>query len=205
MSLSGDDRAAQLSRGNARTESSSAAMSRSFTSCLEDSCLSNWKASSSVSQKRSMRTPLAPRSRRARPALHVPGARCNRFRGHPPIEAAGIHLGTTRFQAHRQCLVLGEPSAFCRGDEANPSLLVERPSGLSIFVYPDDRDFVEAVEYGRPQGGEGIVRYWGRDLFGTPAATWDAYASSPTHRGPGTWVFGDRPGPATRLLAARDS
>ena len=62
-----DERKAQASRGFSRPDpggssrvlTSSAAMSRSFTSCSEDSRVSNRKASSSVSQKRSMRMPLA--------------------------------------------------------------------------------------------------------------------------------------------------
>lgn len=88
---------------------------------------------------------------------------------HPPVEAAGIHLGMTRSEARRRCAALGEPAEFRRSREANPSLIVERASGLSIFVYFDDGNAVEAVEFGRPCDDEDIVRYRGLDIFSTPA------------------------------------
>ena len=48
--------------------------------------------------------------------------------------------------------------------------MVERPSGLSIFVYFDVVDAVEAVEFGRSQGSD-FVSFRGIDIFGTPADT----------------------------------
>ncbi len=87
----------------------------------------------------------------------------------PPTEAAGIRIGSTRSEARRHCLALGNPSEFRRGDEASPSLVLERPSGLSIFIYFDREDFVEAIEFGRPRSGEDVVSYRGFDIFGTPA------------------------------------
>ena len=86
----------------------------------------------------------------------------------PPTEAAGIRLGATRDEAHDQCLAHGEPKGFRRSNEANRSLVVERPSGLSIFVYFDGADAVEAIELGRPQGSD-LVSFRGIDIFGTPA------------------------------------
>ena len=88
----------------------------------------------------------------------------------PPTEAAGILLGATRQEAHSQCLAHGDPKPFRRGDEANPSLVVERPSGLSIFVYFDAADAVTAIEFGRPRS-EDVVAFRGIDIFGTPADT----------------------------------
>lgn len=87
----------------------------------------------------------------------------------PPTEAAGIPLGSTRADALGHCLALGEPSEFHRNDEARASLVLERASGLSIFVYFDPNDFVEAIEFGRPPGGEDVVSYRGFDIFGTSA------------------------------------
>ena len=86
----------------------------------------------------------------------------------PPAEAAGIRIGATREEAQSQCLAHGEPMPFRRGDEVNASLVVERPSGLSIFVYFDATDAVEAVEFGRPRSPE-VVAFRGIDIFGTPA------------------------------------
>ncbi len=87
----------------------------------------------------------------------------------PPVEAAGIRFGMTRSEAHHRCLTLGEPREFRRSVEGNPSLVLHRPSGLSIFVYFDDRDSVEAVEFSRPRKNGDIVRYRGIDLFRTAA------------------------------------
>ena len=87
----------------------------------------------------------------------------------PPTEAADIPIGSTRSEARRHCQALGDPSEFRRGDEASASLVLERPSGLSIFVYFDPDNFVEAIELGRPRSGEDVVSYRGFDIFGTPA------------------------------------
>jgi hypothetical protein len=87
----------------------------------------------------------------------------------PPIEAAGIHLGARRSEAHRHCLALGEPSEFRRSNEASSSLIVTRRSGLSIVVYFDAGDSVAAIEFGRPRHGDDVVVYRGVDVFGTPA------------------------------------
>jgi hypothetical protein len=87
----------------------------------------------------------------------------------PPTEAAGIRIGAHRDEAHAQCLAHGEPKPFRRSDGANASLVVERPSGLSIFVYFDAADAVEAIELGRPEGSSDVVSFRGIDIFGTPA------------------------------------
>ncbi len=86
----------------------------------------------------------------------------------PPMEAAGIRIGATRDEARDQCLAHGEPKPFRRGDEVNESLVVERPSGLSIFIYFDVDDAVEAIELGRPQDHD-VVSFRGVDIFDTPA------------------------------------
>lgn len=86
----------------------------------------------------------------------------------PPAEAAGILIGATREEAHGQCLAHGEPKQFRRGGEVNSSLVVERPTGLSIFVYFDAADTVEAIEFGRPHSRD-IVSFRGIDIFDTPA------------------------------------
>jgi hypothetical protein len=52
----------------------------------------------------------------------------------PPTEGAGIRVGATRDEARDQCLAHGEPRSFRRSNEANASVVVRRPSGLSIFV-----------------------------------------------------------------------
>lgn len=88
----------------------------------------------------------------------------------PPVEAGGIRIGATRDEARDQCLAYGEPKPFRRSNEVNESLIVERPSGLSIFVYFDAADVVEAIEFGRPQGSD-LVSFRGVDVFGTPADT----------------------------------
>jgi hypothetical protein len=87
----------------------------------------------------------------------------------PPTEAAGIRLGSSRSDALDQCLAHGQPSEFRRHDESRASFAVKRPSGLSIFVYFDPNDLVEAVEFGRPPNGEDVVSYRGFDIFGTSA------------------------------------
>ena len=87
----------------------------------------------------------------------------------PPTEAAGISIGSTRAEARRDCVALGNPSEFRRSDEASTSLVLQRPSGLSIFVYFDHDDFVEAIEFGRPGSGDDVVSYRGINLFNTPA------------------------------------
>lgn len=87
----------------------------------------------------------------------------------PPTEAAGILIGSTRSEARGHCLALGNPSEFRRSDEPSASLVLQRPSGLSIFVYFDQDDFVEAIEFGGPRSGEDVVSYRGFDIFGTPA------------------------------------
>ena len=92
-------------------------------------------------------------------SLHLP----------PPIEAAGVPLGSSRSDALRHCLALGEPSEFRRDGEARSSLVTTRASGLSVFVYFDPDDLVEAVEFGRPDNGEDVVSYDGLDIFGTTA------------------------------------
>ncbi len=86
----------------------------------------------------------------------------------PPVEAAGIRIGATRGEARDQCLAHGEPNAFRRWNEVNESLVVQRRSGLSIFVYFDAMDEVEAIEFGRP-GSHDTVMYRGIDIFDTPA------------------------------------
>ena len=88
----------------------------------------------------------------------------------PPVEAAGIRIGAARDEAREQCLAHGEPKLFRRSHEANASLVVERPSGLSIFVYFDVADVVEAIEFGRAEGND-VVLFRGIDIFGTPADT----------------------------------
>lgn len=50
------------------------------------------------------------------------------------------------------------------------SLAVRRPRGLSIFVYFDSDDRVEAIEVGRPDGGDDVVLYRDVDVFKTSAA-----------------------------------
>ena len=87
----------------------------------------------------------------------------------PPTQAAGIRIGANRDEAQDQCLVHGEPKPFRRSNEANASLVVERPSGLSIFVHFDAADAVEAIELGRPEGSDDHVSFRGIDIFGTPA------------------------------------
>ncbi len=86
----------------------------------------------------------------------------------PPTEAAGIRIGATREEAHRQCLAHGEPTPFRRASEVNASLVVHRPSGLSIFVYFDVADGVEAIDFGRPRSRD-VVSFRGIDIFDTPA------------------------------------
>lgn len=86
----------------------------------------------------------------------------------PPTGAAGVRIGATRTEAARQCAAYGDPQPFRRNDEANPSLSVRHPSGLSVFVYFDDADVVNAMELGRPDDGE-IVAFGDIDVFGTPA------------------------------------
>jgi hypothetical protein len=87
----------------------------------------------------------------------------------PPTEAAGIRIGSTRAEARRHCLALGKPSEFRRSDEASPALVLERPSGLMIFVYFGREDSVEAIKFGRARSDEDVVSYRGFDIFGTPA------------------------------------
>lgn len=110
------------------------------------------------------------------------GAVTRRFRGadgvlgamnfdlQPPVEAGGIRMGATRDEARDQCHAHGEPKPFRRSSEVTTSLVVQRPSGLSIFVYFDAADVVEAIEFGRPQGSD-LVSFLGIDIFGTPADT----------------------------------
>jgi len=99
----------------------------------------------------------------------------------PPAAAAGIRIGATREEARKQCFAHGEPKPFRRGDEADASLVVERPSGLSIFVYFDAAEVVEAVDFGRPKSRD-VVAFRDIDNFGTPA---DALV---TKRSPGEGV-----------------
>jgi hypothetical protein len=87
----------------------------------------------------------------------------------PPTEAAGIPLGSTRPDALRHCRVLGTPSEFRRGNESRPSLVVRRASGLSIFVYFDPEDLVEAIELAGARGGEDVVLYRDVNIFGIAA------------------------------------
>lgn len=87
----------------------------------------------------------------------------------PPTEGAGIPLGSTRSDALRHCLEHGKPSEFRRNGETRASLVLKRASGLSIFVYFDPEDFVEAIEFGRPRSGEDVISYRDVDIFGTEA------------------------------------
>ncbi|HSE68317.1 MAG TPA: hypothetical protein VLB12_15115 [Gemmatimonadales bacterium] len=87
----------------------------------------------------------------------------------PPTEGAGIPLGSTRSDALRHCLEHGKPSEFRRNGETRASLVLKRASGLSIFVYFDPEDFVEAIEFGRPRSGEDVILYRDVDIFGTEA------------------------------------
>jgi hypothetical protein len=86
----------------------------------------------------------------------------------PPTGAAGVLIGSTRAEATRQCAAFGDPQPFRRHDEANPSLSVRHPAELSVFVYFDDADVVNAVELSRPDHGE-IVAFGDIDVFGAPA------------------------------------
>ena len=92
-------------------------------------------------------------------------------RGNRPAAADGSGRHSpwaTRDEAHDQCLAHGEPKRLRRSNDATTSLVVERPSGLSIFVYFDAADAVEAIEFGRPQGSD-LVSLRDIDIFGTPA------------------------------------
>lgn len=86
----------------------------------------------------------------------------------PPTEAAGVHLRASRSEAERQLAAHGEPNTFQRGGEGNPSLVVRAAGGLHVFVYFDDADVVDAVELGRPEGGESVT-FDGIDVFSAPA------------------------------------
>ena len=86
----------------------------------------------------------------------------------PPTGAAGIEIGASRSEAEKQCAVHGDPEPFRRGDETIPSLVVRRPQGVTVFVYFDDADTVEAVELARPDDGESIT-FRDIDVFATPA------------------------------------
>lgn len=87
----------------------------------------------------------------------------------PPTGVVGILIGSTRADAHDQCSRLGSPADFRRGGEESPSLTVRRSSGLSLFVYFDTDDLVNAIEVGRPDGNEDAVLYKGLDVFNTSA------------------------------------
>lgn len=91
------------------------------------------------------------------------------FELQPPTAAAGIALGATRSNVLEQCSSLGSTSEFRRGHEVRVSLVVERDSGLTIFVYFDSEDAVEAIEFGRPPTSRDVVSYEGIDIFATPA------------------------------------
>lgn len=87
----------------------------------------------------------------------------------PPEGVTGVALGATRVEAQEQCARLGDPEEFRRGGEGPVSLVVPRPSGLSLFVYFDGDDRVDAIEIGRPDGDEDSVHLGGLDVFTTPA------------------------------------
>ena len=86
----------------------------------------------------------------------------------PPNGAAGIHIGATRAEAEEQLGAHGDPRTFQRGDEANLSLTAHTASSLSVFVYFDDADVVDAIEFGRSDGGDAVV-FEDIDVFGIPA------------------------------------
>lgn len=87
----------------------------------------------------------------------------------PPTGVAGIDIGSSREVARDRSTRLGEPEEFRRSGEEPPSLVVQRPSGLALFVYFDSDDHVEAIEVARPDSDDDVVRYLGHDLFATPA------------------------------------
>jgi len=64
---------------------------------------------------------------------------------------------------------MGEPGPFRRTPADRPGHVVQRPSGLTVFVYLGGDDRVEAVEFGRPDEPDDTVTYDGLDLFATPA------------------------------------
>jgi hypothetical protein len=86
----------------------------------------------------------------------------------PPNGAAGIRIGATRAEAEQQLRTHGDSATFRRGGEGNPALKVHTASGLSVFVYFDDADAVDAIEFGRSDGGERVT-FEEIDVFGTPA------------------------------------
>lgn len=87
----------------------------------------------------------------------------------PPTEMAGIHIGSTRAKAHDECSRLGSPKDFRRGEQEPASFAVRRSGGLSIFVYFDSDDRVNAIEVGRPDDDGDAVFYKDLDVFKTPA------------------------------------
>jgi hypothetical protein len=87
----------------------------------------------------------------------------------PPTDVAGICIGSTHAEAREQCSRLGRPEDFRRGGDEPVSLAVRRPGGLSIFVYFDSDDRVEAIEVGRPDGGDDVVLFRDMDVFKTSA------------------------------------
>jgi len=92
-----------------------------------------------------------------------------RFELLPPSEVAGVTIGSTREVARDRCALLGEPEEFRRGGDGPPSFVVRRSSGLSLFVYFDSDDRVEAIEIGRPASDEDVVLHLDHDVFATPA------------------------------------
>ncbi|WP_236793819.1 hypothetical protein [Amycolatopsis sp. GM8] len=85
----------------------------------------------------------------------------------PPASAGLVRIGSSRDEAR---VSLGQYGAIQEVDKGGsyPTWVVhDRQSGLSIFLFFDQNELVDAVELGRPTAGVEVT-YAGVDVFATP-------------------------------------
>lgn len=91
------------------------------------------------------------------------------FELEPPQRAGPFRIGDTADSATDAARHLGELIVVCRTAESSGGWAVHRPSGLSIFIYFDDSDHLEAIEFGASPGTAERVMCKGLPIFDTPA------------------------------------
>ncbi|GLF95144.1 hypothetical protein [Streptomyces yaizuensis] len=85
----------------------------------------------------------------------------------PPTGLGALAIGMPRKAAEQALASFRDPSAISESDQLDR--FVFRPSGLMVSIHCS-RGELEAIELGRPAGGQDTVRFRAIDVFGLPAA-----------------------------------
>ncbi|MFD5814146.1 hypothetical protein [Streptomyces sp. NPDC127038] len=85
----------------------------------------------------------------------------------PPTGLGALAIGMPREAADQALASFRDPKAISESDQLGK--FVFRPSGLMVSIHCS-RGELEAIELGRPAGGQDLVQFRGIDVFGLPAA-----------------------------------